>query len=161
MQREDQTDLLLLVALWAIGSYSGPGIKSIERGGARIYEMLHPDEKEHADDLPGRHWTRDELVDLASRAGFADPRVAAAIALAESGGYEGIRGDNGDSWGLWQIDMKYHKSRSKAVLRTAAENAAAAYEISHGGKNWSFWSTWWKDAKHRIGPGEGPFRKYL
>ena len=162
--KDDEEKVLILAILWIVSEgidLFPKAVKTIERGGASLYDLTHPSEREHMDDLPGKRWTHEELIDLCTRAGFADPHLAAAIALAESMGYEGIRGDGGDSWGLFQIDMKYHKHHSKEELRNPEINAQVAYEISKGGKDWRPWSTWWKDAKHRVGPGEGPFRKYL
>lgn len=80
--------------------------------------------------------------------------VAAAIALAESGGNPGALNNDpatGDySVGLWQINYygNLYPSRtaaygSPATLRTnPSEQAAAAIGISGNGQNWSPWTTY-------------------
>jgi hypothetical protein len=111
-----------------------------------------------------------ELRSLAASVGFPDPRTAAAIAKAESGGNPDANPHNGptkgcpngsNDRGLWQINDCYHLEVSDDCAFDPFCNAQAAYAISSGGKDWSPWSTWWADAKNRTGPGEGVFLKYM
>lgn len=95
------------------------------------------------------------LVDLAMRHGFPDPQMAAAIAMAESGGNPCAQGDphgpadcsgpNGTStsFGLWQIHVPAHPEYGDGSgLLDPDANADAAYKISSGGTNWTPWSTY-------------------
>jgi hypothetical protein len=162
-------ELLLIAAgvyiLSKLGSFLTDGMRSVERslqeGGAKLYERVHPDQKEHRDHLPGRQLTRAQLRSLMVRAGFSDPDVAVAIALAESGGVPGALGDGGISIGLFQINTRAHPRFAIEALKDPVKNVAAAFEISRGGANWKPWSTWWANANRREGPGMGRFRRYL
>lgn len=94
-----------------------------------------------------------ELRALSVATGFPDPDLAAAIAMAESGGDPCARGDphqdpdcttRGDvatSFGLWQIHVPAHPEYESADLFDPATNARAAFAISKGGRDWSPWST--------------------
>lgn len=95
------------------------------------------------------------LRDLAVSVGFPDPDLAAAVAMAESGGDSCARGDphespdcndpgTSNSLGLWQIDMAYHPEYrgNPTALFDPTTNAQAAYAISSGGTNWQPWSTY-------------------
>lgn len=98
----------------------------------------------------------------ARQAGFdaASATVAAAIAMAESGLNPGAKGDTGlqtDYWGpsvgLMQIrtvksQTGTGKDRDISILSDPLQNMIAAYHISHGGKDWSPWSTF-NDQKYR------------
>jgi hypothetical protein len=90
--------------------------------------------------------------------------IAAAIALAESGGnpssHNGNAGTGDDSWGLWQINMigSMGPSRraqfgltSNTQLTDPLTNAKAAVALSNNGKNWSPWTTY----------TSGAYRKYM
>jgi hypothetical protein len=69
----------------------------------------------------------DELRALATSAGFGDASdVAAAVALAESGGDPNIIGDNGTSIGLWQIHVPAHPEADVNRLTDPAYNAQIA-----------------------------------
>lgn len=105
-------------------------------------------------------WTMQQLEQLAMAAGCDDPHVAAAIAMAESGGNPSAIGDNGKSIGLWQIHMPSHREYSRDVLMTPDGNASAMSAI-HAVAGWRPWSTWWADPKQKLGPGQGPYKKYL
>lgn len=88
-----------------------------------------------------------QLQQLAASVGFPDPALAAAVAMAESGGNPTIVGDtgpgvNGPSYGLWQIDVYYHPSYTQAQLDDPTTNARAALAISSNGTNWTPWSTY-------------------
>jgi len=125
--------------------------KTLQDAGAKGYEAVHPEQVNHADDLPGKTLTKAQLRTLARDTGFPDPGLAAAIALAESGGYPGAIGDNGNSIGLWQIHMPSHPQYSKAELRDPKLNARAAFSISKAGSTWRWWSTY----------RSGAYRRYL
>jgi|SRR6185295_2525834 hypothetical protein len=98
----------------------------------------------------------------ARQAGFdpAAATVAAAIAMAESGLNPGARGDVGletsywgPSVGLMQIRTVRTQTgtggdRDISILSDPLQNMVAAYHISHGGKDWSPWSTY-NDQKYR------------
>src|SRR5207253_6085129 len=75
--------------------------------------------------------------------------------------------DNGSiDRGLWQINSYWHREVSDAEAHNPSKSAAAAYRISHGGSNWSAWSTYnsgaykaylarARSAVDRIGQGGG------
>ncbi len=93
--------------------------------------------------------TPEQISQYASNAGFVgnDLETAVAIALAESGGDTEALGDVditlGGSWGLWQINLKWHPEfyDDPNSLQDPQTNARAAYDIyRHGGFN--AWSTY-------------------
>jgi len=83
------------------------------------------------------------LLELARSAGFPNPELAAAVAMAESGGNANAVGDIylGGSYGLWQVNIKAHPQYSVSQLFDPAYNARAALEISKGGIDWNPWTT--------------------
>ena len=89
-----------------------------------------------------------DMSALALAAGFPDPALAAAIAMAESGGNPAAVGDTqpgvlGPSIGLWQIDLYFHPQYTQAELVDPAANARAAYAIwLAAGKKFTPWSTY-------------------
>lgn len=98
-----------------------------------------------------------QVYNLCRAAGFS-PGAAAemvAIAIAESGLNPTIEGDQaltnatyGTSVGLFQVRTvraetgKGTDRDRSALLASPARQAQAAYEISHGGKDFRPWSTW-------------------
>lgn len=167
---DKRTEELFLIAagvfiLSKLGSFLSDGMREVERsiqeGGAHLFERVHPEQRGHRDHLPGRQLTRAQLRAVVVRAGFPEPDVATAIALAESGGVPGALGDGGVSIGLFQINTRAHPSYANDDLKDPLKNAIAAYEISRGGSNWKPWSTWWANANRRTGPAMGAFRRYL
>lgn len=98
----------------------------------------------------------------ARQAGFdpAAATIAAAVAMAESGLNTAASGDVGlenDTWGpsvgLMQIRSLKSQTgtggdRDISILSDPLQNMLAAYHISHGGKDWSPWSTY-NDQKYR------------
>ena len=96
--------------------------------------------------------------------------VAAAVALAESGG-DPTRIDNTAyparpgyhkpaagaqpeySVGIWQVNMLAHPSYTEAALLTPTGNAKAAIAISGNGKDWQPWSTYTSGAYLKFLPG--------
>lgn len=95
--------------------------------------------------------TKSELQTLAETVGFPDSNVAAAVALAESGGDPNAIGDDGRSIGLWQIFVLAHPQYSAEEMFDPIANARAAFEISQHGKNWRPWTTY----------RNGAYRKHL
>lgn len=131
----------LLLAFRALDEWQKGPAEALKKAGSKAYDTLHDDEA-HKQDLPGKQLTRAQLTELAERAGFPDPRIAVAIALAESGGVPNALGDSGVSVGLWQINTRAHPKYSRAHLAIPFNNALAAYEISKGGTDWSPWSVY-------------------
>jgi hypothetical protein len=142
MTKETDRALLILAGLYVLSKYSWQVVPALERSGARLYDALH-DDADHARDLPGKQLTRRAVLEIATRAGFPDPKLAAAIALAESGGVPNalVRSSREISVGLWQINTMVHPYTVDA-MRDPRQNAAAAYAISRGGTDWRPWSTY-------------------
>jgi hypothetical protein len=95
-----------------------------------------------------------DLQDLAAATGFPDPVLAAAVAMAESGGNPCAQGDpnigvhpcnrlNGTStsFGLWQINTTWNPQYDPLSLLNPQYNARAALAVSNGGVTWKPWST--------------------
>lgn len=133
----------MLAGVWlfmrALDEWEKGPAEQLKQAGSRAYDTLHDDEQ-HKQDLPGKQWTKAQLVDLATRAGFPDPRMAAAIAMAESGGVPNALGDGGVSVGLWQINTRAHPVYNRTQMSNPELNAEAAFRISKGGTNWKPWS---------------------
>lgn len=127
--------------------------RGLQKGGAKAYDALHPSERGHADDLPGKGMTRAQLEALAEKVGFIDPHLAAAVAMAESGGIPGAltRTDREHSIGLWQINVNAHPIYDPDKLKDPEYNAHAAFAISLGGTVWAPWSAY----------KSGAYRSYL
>lgn len=83
-----------------------------------------------------------QLRALAASVGFPNPSLAAAVAMAESSGAPGAVGDDGSSFGLWQVHAPDHPSYDAAQLLEPGYNARAALAISLGGADWRPWSTY-------------------
>lgn len=144
MTKRDEEGLLLLLAVYVLGKLRDPldaAKTSLEETGARIYELTHPDSSDHRQDLPGHQMTKAALMSLAARHGFPDPRLAAAIALAESGGVPGALGDDRTSVGLWQIHLPSWPQFDHEHMLNPEDNANAAFRISKRGTDWRPWST--------------------
>lgn len=114
-------------------------------------------------DTTGKTYTYAELKSLAQSAGFSgsDVDIAAAVAMAESGGnsrsYNPVGRD--DSYGLWQINMKGSLGpdrrkkfgiSSNAALFEPAVNARAAKMIKDD-SGWAAWTTYTR----------GTYKKFL
>ncbi len=111
--------------------------------------------------------TVDELRALAREVGFAgiSADIAAAVAMAESGGDPFAQGDphgtpgptpNGTStsFGLWQVHAPVHPQYDAAQLLTNVRYCArAAFEISSGGTNWQPWTTFRDGSYRKFMPG--------
>ena len=105
-----------------------------------------------------------QLQQLAANAGFPDPALAAAVAMAESCGNTCAQGDpniggtpcnvddpahscagpNGTSrsFGPWQVFTVAHPEYDHALLLNPVYNAQAALAISKTAKGWGHWSTY-------------------
>ncbi|HEX6115635.1 MAG TPA: transglycosylase SLT domain-containing protein [Solirubrobacterales bacterium] len=83
---------------------------------------------------------------LARDVGFKKPKLAAAIAMAESSGDPLAVGHNrkprSTDRGLFQINSRWHAEVSDRCAFDARCNAEAALRISDGGRDWRQWSTW-------------------
>lgn len=97
-----------------------------------------------------------QLRALAISVGFPDPDTAAAIAMAESGGDTSAIGDDGTSYGLWQIHLPAHPQYNAQSLLDANYNAVAAFAISDSGTNWTPWSTYNSGAYEQYMPSPSP-----
>jgi hypothetical protein len=92
----------------------------------------------------GPKLTKADLVSLAKAAGFPDPNLAAAIAMAESGGDPRAVNSTAAEYsvGLWQINLKAHPLYNENDLKDPARNAEAARDISNFGANWKPWGAY-------------------
>jgi hypothetical protein len=97
-------------------------------------------------------YSYNQLRSLAQQAGFtgANSDIAAAIAMAESGGNPNAIGDNGTSFGLWQIHLPAHPDISQADATNPLTAAQAAFRISNGGTNFRPWSTYLNSAYQKF-----------
>lgn len=161
-------DILYLIGgallLKAIAGYQDKIVPAIEQKGADAYEVLHPSEVQHANDLPGKGLTRKQVRWYVDHMAFAQPDVAVAICMAESGGVPNAltHEPNGAlSVGLWQINTRAWPQWTREELADPKRNAEAAFAISKGGTDWRAWSTWWKDPRNKAGPGQGRFLNFM
>lgn len=150
MSRTDQGALLILLVGAYMFAQAAPRVraaatntrKKIERFGARTYDVVNNQQNTDLNhpDLPGSQLTREAILAIAKNAGFADPKLAAAIALAESGGVTNAiaRSSREISVGLWQINTLVHPY-SADDMRNPLKNARAAFKISKGGTDWKQW----------------------
>jgi hypothetical protein len=155
---DDHHDLVLLIGgLWLVSKAMDlaegvaaraavavpAAVKAVERGGARVYDAVHNDEN-HVKDLPLNPWKKAAIVALAKKNRFPDPNLAAAIAMAESGGVPNALTitDRENSVGLWQINLKAHPHYTRAAMIVPDNNAVAAFTISKGGTDWRPWSVY-------------------
>ncbi len=155
MRDEDSTALLVLLGLWLWQRYSLDAVPAIERAGARVYDVTH-DDSGHKQDLPrSDRMLKDlaRLTQLAKEVGFPNPELAAAIAMAESGGQPGsVKNDAVEhSVGLWQINIRVHPQYLQEDMLDPVKNAQAAFEISQHGKDWRPWTVF----------RTGAFKRYL
>lgn len=141
MRKEDERALCILVGLYVLSKYSWEIAPALQNFGASVYDALH-DDGGHKNDLPGKQLTRQAVLALATQAGFPDPKMAAAIAYAESAGIVNAlaRTAREYSVGLWQVNTKVHPY-TPAQMADPRQNAAAAFKISKGGRDWTPWAT--------------------
>lgn len=107
--------------------------------------------------------TQSEIAQLAASAGFPDPALAAAIAMAESSGnpraYNGRGSDQ--SYGLWQINMQgllgpqrraqFGLSQNEDLYDPATNARAAAAIYSSSG--WGAWGAYTNGSYKRYYTG--------
>lgn len=106
-----------------------------------------------------------QIYSLARNAGLPDDKakIAAAIAMAESGGnpndHNGNASTGDDSYGLWQINMLGSMGPSRRALYglssnsdlfDPATNARVMSAISSQGKNFSAWTTYTRNDYKRF-----------
>lgn len=153
MTREDEHAVLVLLGLYLLSKYSFDVVPALERGGATIYDWVH-DDAGHKNDLPGKQLTRQAVLQIATQAGFPDPKLASAIAFAESGGVPGaiLRTSREYSVGLWQINTLVHLF-SVEDMKDPRKNAAAAFKISKGGTDWRPWSAYTNGSYRKFQTG--------
>lgn len=88
--------------------------------------------------------TPEQIYSLTNTYGFADPVMATAIVLGESGGdYKVISRKNSDGSvdrGLWQINNLAHPSVSDSDALSIDKSTRYALELSKGGTDWSHWN---------------------
>lgn len=151
MTKDDLHTLYILAGLYLLSKYNAL-VPDLEQGGVKLYEALH-DDAGHKNDLPGKQLTRETVLKLAKATKFANPKLAAAIALAESGGVTNAiaRTSREYSVGLWQINTKVHNQYTPADMADPIKNANAAFSISRGGTDWRPWSAY----------NNGRYRQYL
>jgi hypothetical protein len=103
---------------------------------------------------PSGFYTVEALRQLARDAGFTPDaaNVAAAVAMAESGGNPNAVGDQGTSFGLWQFHMPAHPGQPVSRAMSPSSAAAWAFELSKGGTDWSPWTTFTTGAYRRYMP---------
>lgn len=147
MKDDDRTLLYVALGLFAFqklleSQTVKEATKKLQQGGANVYDLFHPSQRDHENDLPGHQLSRAAIREIARGVGFPDPvlDIAVAIALAESGGVPGALGDGGVSIGLWQINTRAHPQYTIEQMKDPIQNAQAAFKISHGGTNWKPWS---------------------
>jgi hypothetical protein len=90
--------------------------------------------------------TPEQIRAVAVTAGFAgnDLAIAVAIAMAESSDNPDAAGDAqyGGSYGLWQVNLRWHPEYTAEELEDPQTNANAAYAIyKAAGNSFTPWST--------------------
>jgi lysozyme-like protein len=104
-------------------------------------------------------YSYDELVQLATDAGFgADAQMAAAVAMAESGGNRMAYNPESQvctpegfgSYGLWQIYLFKHQEYNCEDLYQPDINAKAAFAVYSQARGFSPWSTFKNGAYQKF-----------
>jgi len=114
------------------------------------YFLLQPGSAQPVDQagaMSSGRLTADEIAQFAIAAGFVgeDAVTATAIALAESGGDPNAVGDQGTSYGLWQIHWTVHPEFDKSRLFDPAYNAQSAFSLFTRRGDFNDWSTFGSD----------------
>lgn len=113
--------------------------------------------------VPSKRLTIEQLRQLARSTGWPNDvaDVAAAIAMAESGGDPEAHGDRtlGHSWGLWQIHQrtwaKVHPEwfTTPGWITNPSHNAEAALSVYHrAGNSFTPWTTYRQGLHKRYMP---------
>jgi hypothetical protein len=92
--------------------------------------------------LPAKAGTpRSALIERISRQVFGPHwRIAACIAHYES--TDGAHLVNGPNLGPWQVNVAAHPwANPRRLVSDWRYSARVAYRISHGGRDWSAWTT--------------------
>lgn len=135
----------LLAAAATLAAIAIPASPARAGDGGVCFECEKPEETDGFEEV----LTLGELRTLARDVGFAKPKLAAAIAMAESSGY--VRAVNRNrrrrpprsiDRGLFQINSRWHPEVSRRCAFDALCNAEEAYRISEGGRDWHQWTTW-------------------
>lgn len=135
-------------ALSAAASVMKDGAEELQRGGASLFDVVH-DDADHKKDLPpnpkpgkGVKMPPSEILALAQIVGFPDPKLAAAVAMAESGGWTGATNitSREHSVGLWQINTKVHPYTPEQMA-DPMQNAIAALNLFKA-KGWKPWGAY-------------------
>jgi hypothetical protein len=97
----------------------------------------------------------DAIAQLVIARRFADPGVAVAVALAESGGRtDAVRNNPGPppsrDRGLWQINSRFHPDVTDAQAFNAAAATDVAHRLSSGGRSWTLWNSFRNNAYLRY-----------
>ncbi|WP_394832651.1 hypothetical protein LVJ94_39720 [Pendulispora rubella] len=97
--------------------------------------------------LDGTHLSDVQIAQYARNAGLHGDGlvISIAVALAESQGWTRavlINTDCSRDRGVWQINSYWHSEVSDDQAFDPAGCAAAAYNISSGGTNWTPWTTY-------------------
>lgn len=132
-------------ALSAAAAVMEKGVQELQQGGSSLYDWIH-DDAGHKQDLPpnpkpgkGVKMKPSEILALAELVGFPDPKMAAAIAMAESSGWTANTNitPREHSVGLWQINTKSHPYTPEQMVDPML-NAQAALAIfkRDGWKPW-------------------------
>jgi hypothetical protein len=147
MRREDEQALWVFAGLWlvsrSVNTYSRRVVPAMKRAGARVYDWAH-DDYAHEQDLPMHALSKRAVLAIAKNAGFPDPKLAAAIAYGESAGIPNALAQTSREYsvGLWQINLHAHPQYTREQMIDPIKNAAAAFQISHGGTNWRSWEVY-------------------
>lgn len=163
MTDEEQNLLIALAAFYVWQRYTIDVVPALQQGGARAYDVLH-DDAGHQQDLPRPERMEQHppivtkrlaaMVTLCKEVGFPNPELAAAIAMAESGGKHDEIADTPREYsvGLFQINIKAHPGFSKEYLLDPVKNARAALQISKQGADWRPWSAYKNGTYKRFLP---------
>jgi hypothetical protein len=117
-----------------------------------VFGLIMLETASQAKKIPAPKLSLSQLQALARNVGFPDPELAAAVAMAESGGNAGAVGDGGQSFGLWQVHVPDHPEYNPSLLLDPHYNAQAAFAISRNGTDWTPWSAFKSGAYLRYMP---------
>jgi hypothetical protein len=168
VNKDDQNTLLWLalgyfvLRAWdPVANALAKGDSVLKQGGAMLFDLSHGDVA-HVKDLPRpermlsakAEKRRLALVELARSVGFPDPILAAAVAMAESGGNPKAVADTPRelSVGLWQINLKAWPQYTRAKMESPLANAKAALHVSKQGKDWRPWGAYTNGSYKRFVP---------
>jgi hypothetical protein len=142
--------ITVAAAALALLAFALPATASAAGHGGVCFECDEPDkpgpEAEETPTPDPSQYTLRDLRRLTRQLGFKKPKVAAAIAMAESSGDPAAVGVNrkpkSKDRGLFQINDRWHPEVTNRCAFDARCNAEEALRISEGGRDWTQWSTW-------------------